>query len=338
MERMDNQSFQRVGVRWDVGGVASILAAVVLIVCAWGPTVSAQPRLGEPDYRFRKGDTIRIIVPERPTLNKDLVVDEAGAITFPLLGVIPVEGLTAAEAHEKIFQALRDYYPSMEKLDFTVEGVPSVAVYVTGEVVKPGKYTFASPPNLWEAVREAGGPTATAALDVVRIIKGGVAGAMPETVNVLAAMEQATTDSLPRLGDGDTVVLPSSKEIYVGSLGVNILGAVAKPGFYRLQGEHQDVMSVITLAGGMLPKAAVGDVKVVRTQPDGSTVTEKLELDKYIEKGESSYNPVLKPGDTVVVPEQNAWGYQFKTNFGLILSVIATAATVLLVIDRIKNP
>jgi polysaccharide export outer membrane protein len=335
---MENLSFQRVGIRRDVGRVVSILVSAGLIVCAWGTIVSAQPRIGEPDYRFRKGDTVRIIVPERPTLNKDLVVDQAGAITFPLLGVIPVEGLTAAEAHEKIFQALRDYYPSMEKLDFTVEGVPSVAVYVTGEVVKPGKYTFATPPKLWEAIREAGGPTGSAALDLVRIVKGGVAGAMPETVNVLAAIEQATTDSLPSLEDGDSVVLPSAKETYVGSQGVDVMGAVAKPGFYRLQGEHSDVMSVITMAGGLLPKAAVGDVKVVRKQPDGSTVTEELELDKYIDKGDPNYNPILRAGDTIMVPEQNAWGYQFKNNFGLILSVIATAATVLLVIDRMNNP
>jgi protein involved in polysaccharide export with SLBB domain len=318
--------------------VVLLAAAVCLIVSAIGVPAAAQPRLGDPDYRLKKGDTVRIVVPDRPTLSRDLIVNESGAVFFPLTGDIAIEGLTTAEAHEKIFLTLNDYYPSLARDDFTVEAVASVVVYVSGEVATPGRYIFANPPSLWEAIREAGGPTAGAALDIVRVVRGQGSESVTETVNVLSAIEQSRTDELPKLNDGDTVVLLSSRDTYVGEFGVNLVGAVAKPGFYRIQGEHKDVMSAVMLAGGFLPKAAIGGVKVIRTSEDGSTVTEELRLDQYMKKGDPALNPVLYPGDTVVVPEQNSWAYQFKTNFGIILSLIATTATVILVIDRINNP
>jgi len=313
-------------------------AAVAWIMGALGGSASAQPKFGDPEYRLKKGDKVRIVVPDRPTLSRDLVIGENGAIMFPLAGDVVIDGLTTVEAHEKIFQTLHDYYPSLTREKFTVEALASVVVYVSGEVATPGRYTFASPPSLWEAIREAGGPSSGAALDLVRVVRSQDGGSVTETVNVLSAIEEGRTDTLPRLNDGDTVVLSSARDTYVGSSGVNIVGAVVRPGFYRLQGEHDDVMSAVLLAGGFLPRAALGEVKIVRLLEDGSTVTEKLQLDKYTKSGDPAFNPPLRPGDTVVVPEQNAWAYQFKTNFGLILSLVATVATVFLVIDRINNP
>ncbi len=32
-------------------------------------------------------------------------------------------------------------------------------IYVQGEVIQPGKYEFIEEPNVWEAIREAGGAT-----------------------------------------------------------------------------------------------------------------------------------------------------------------------------------
>jgi polysaccharide export outer membrane protein len=313
------------------------LAIAVCVLTTLADLALGQAKLGDPDYRFKIGDRIRVTVPDRPAMNKEAVISQNGTVTVALVGEVIVEGLTTLEIHEKLFQALHDYYPSLTKSDFTVEGVPAVVVYVTGAVSAPGRYTFAKPPNLWQAIREAGGPTGEAALDVVRIVKDESKGGETKTINVLSTIEQGTTDELPVLDDGDTVVLLSTREIYVGSFGVSVLGAVVKPGFYRLQGEHVDVMSALVLAGGALPRASLGGLKIIRVQEDGSTVAEKVNLGEYIKTGDPKLNPSLKPGDTVVVPEQNAWAYQFKNNFGLILGLITTAATVFLVWDRIVN-
>jgi protein involved in polysaccharide export with SLBB domain len=156
-------------------------------------------------------------------------------------------------------------------------------------------------------------------------------------VNVLSAIEQGTTEGLPVLKDGDTIVILSTRETYIGSFGVTVVGAVLKPGFYRLQGEHRDLMSAVTAAGGLDRRASLGDVKIIRQLESGETITMKVNFSDYLKNGNPEANPGLLPGDTVSVTEQNAWAYQLKNNFGIIISVVATVATVILVIDRVNE-
>ncbi len=326
--------------RSEVGVCGRILVfvqAMMIVVMFSGVEVLAQAQLGDENYRVKVGDQIRFTVPDRPSMNREFTVDENGVITPALVGGIHVEGLTSREIHEKVYEALIEYYPSLKITDFSVEPIPGVVVYVTGEVAAPGRYVFGTPPTLWAAIREAGGPTGEAALDVVRVVSDESLGGTTETVNVLSAIEQGTTEGLPTVKDGDTIVILSTAETYIGAVGVTVAGEVLKPGFYRLQGEHQDLMSAIMLAGGPDSKASLGSVKIIRHLETGETVTLSVNLKEYLDKGNLENNPNLLPGDTVSVPAQNAWSYQIKNNFGIILSVIATAATVILVIDRTKD-
>jgi protein involved in polysaccharide export with SLBB domain len=233
-----------------------------------------------------------------------------------------------------VFQILHEYYPSLEKREFTVEAVPGLSIFVTGEVGTPGKYEFSTAPTLWQAIREAGGPTGEAALDAVRIVEDQSMGGKSRTVDVLSALEDGSTELLPVLRGGDTVVILSKDERYIGSLGVNVFGAVGRPGFYRLQSDHHDVMSAIIMAGGPTPVAKLSNVHVVRLLADGTPVTETYNLEKFLKKGDLTQNPDLFPGDTVSIPEKSAW---LRRNLPIILSLVATTATVILTIDRVNR-
>ncbi len=305
-----------------------VLGSDVLVVLA-----QLQPT--DPGYRFKPGDRIQITVPDRPSLNRELVIDERGFVSIPVVGDIEVGGLTRDEIQEKAYQALHEYYPSLQKQDFSIEPVPGMMVFVTGEVSTPGGYSFAKPPTLWQAIREAGGPTGDAALDAVRIVEDHSRGGNSRTVDVLSALEDGVTDQLPVLREGDTVVILSKDETYIGSLGVNVLGQVGKPGFYRLQSDHQDLMSAIIMAGGPTDLAKLSDVRVVRLLEDGTPYTQRLNLERFLNQGDLTQNPNLLPGDTVSVPQKSAW---FRRNIPIILSIVATTATVILVIDRVNSP
>ncbi|UCG51901.1 MAG: SLBB domain-containing protein [Candidatus Latescibacterota bacterium] len=309
-----------------------LVLALVLGLAADGSW--AQLRPGDPGYRFKPGDRISITVPDRPSMNRELIIDEKGVVTFPIAGDIEVVGLTQREIHDKMYQVLHEYYPSLEKQDFSVEAVPGLMVYVTGEVSRPGGYTFTDPPTLWEAIREAGGPTGEAALDAVRVVEDQSKGGASRTVDVLSALEKGSTDKLPVLRGGDTVVILSKDETYIGSLGVNVLGAVENPGFYRLQSDHRDVMSAIIMAGGPTGDASLSKITVVRVQDDRTPITQRVNLEKFLEDGDIAQNPLLLPGDTVNVAEKSRW---FRSNFPLFLSLVATTATVILVIDRVRE-
>ena len=62
-----------------------------------------QPARGE--YRVQQGDTIEISVAGIPELRQKTTVQSDGAVAFPLVGSLPVEGLTPAELRTEAAEA-----------------------------------------------------------------------------------------------------------------------------------------------------------------------------------------------------------------------------------------
>lgn len=314
------------------------MIAVLAGLAGFGDLAWGQVEPGEKDYRFRKGDTVYLSVPMRPSLNGDLVIDEKGAVVLPLIGSVDVAGLTLSEMHARVYQALRDLYPSLRETDVSIEPVLGWVIYLTGALTEPGRYSFSRPPRVWEAIRKAGGPTADAVLDVVRIVSADGDTSQSRTVDVLNALETGTVDQLPVLGKESTVVVPNRREDYVGAYAVNVLGAVAKPGFYRLPSEHHDLMSAILLAGGATDRGSLKKVTILRREQDDSMSARTVNLNRYLETGDVKSNPLLQGGDTVNVPGQSSISYQLKNNsLGLLVGLIAATASVLLVVEYYQD-
>ena len=69
-------------------------------------TLSTPAHAGE--YRMTPGDHVAIIVYNEPQLSGDFIVDDAGKLLMPLLGTVPIGGLTQAEAQKLIQDRLAD--------------------------------------------------------------------------------------------------------------------------------------------------------------------------------------------------------------------------------------
>ncbi len=311
--------------------LVSFLTAVLEL-----PAVLAQTADTMGGYRVGPGDRIFLSVPQRSDLNRDLIIKEGGIVTLPLIGDVNVGGMTAQEIQQKLLQALRDYYPSITRIDIDITQAVSQIIYISGAINNPGKYNFSTVPNVWDAIREAGGPAPTAALDAVRIIKDRSRGGTSVVVNVQAAMEGGSVDELPDLEAGDTVIIPVRAESYTGSFGVNVFGQVLRPGVYQLQA-RRDLVSAILLAGGPTEVASLGDIKIIRPHTDGTMVTVKIDLNKFLEVGEPYSNPKLNPGDTIYVPRQGRLTQLFKSDVGLLLNLVTTAVTVTALVITISN-
>jgi polysaccharide export outer membrane protein len=286
--------------------IIGLLAAVVD-----GLPAQAQPQTPQTppvNYRIGAGDRIFLSVPQRTDLNRELVVDENGRVTLPLIGDIQVGGLTAQDLESRLLIAIRDYYPSIETIVVSITQALSQVIYITGQVTTPGKYTFPTPPKLWGAIREAGGPLSTADLDRVRIIKDRSRGGTSTVVNVQQAIEFGTIEDLPDLDAGDTIIIPALEQVYTGSAGVNVIGAVVAPGVYRLKA-RQDLISAVLLAGGPVPEAKLDKLNIIRPNADGTIQTLEVNLDMYLKEGDPFSNPALRPGDTVSVPRISQWSY-----------------------------
>ncbi len=101
----------------------------------------------------------------------------------------------------------------------------------------------------------------------------------------------------------DPVVTVSIKK--VAGYKIYVIGKVNKPGEYVV-GRYVDVLQALTLAGGLTPFAAEGDIRVLRKQEaEDGTVKEIVIPFDYadVKKGRGlQQNIFLKSGDVVVVP------------------------------------
>jgi polysaccharide export outer membrane protein len=127
-------------------------------------------------YRVDSGDRLRVIVFGQTDLTNTFTVDRAGMISMPLIGNIPVRGLTTAEIADDIGQKLSRGYVRIP--DVSVEVDRYRPFFAMGEVNTAGQYAYVAGMTVQSAIAVAGGFTARAdqySVDVTRSINGQLA-------------------------------------------------------------------------------------------------------------------------------------------------------------------
>ena len=301
----------------------SILTALFLTAAA----LSLVTRdLNAQEVRLRPGDGIELNVPQRSELDRRLVIDDTGRISLPIIGEVMIGGMSVEDAEDVLLRALREFYPSIRAISVSLIGEESRRmIYVHGEVETPGKYGFGKNPTVWEAIREAGGATSTAALGTVRIIRAEGEGQRTFLVDLQAAIESGNLNDLPILEPGDAVIVPESTVIHAGTGSVRVIGAVRTPGPYMLTGE-KTLVDAILAAGGTADNADLKKVNVIRTLPDGAQLTLTFDLKRYLDTGDIRHNPLILPDDTVHVPAEASGLAVFKDPRFWLAAVTAYAA------------
>ena len=86
---------------------------------------------------------------------------------------------------------------------------------------------------------------------------------------------------------------------------INVLGQAYHQGQVIIQ-EDADLATLITTVGGITPNANPKKILVIRKYPDpDGTQFYKVNLKKFLKNGDRSSFVVLKPNDTVIIPEDN---------------------------------
>src|SRR5690606_37341193 len=121
------------------------------------------------DYRLGAGDAIRVIVFQNPDLTLETRVAESGSISYPLLGSVPVGGLSVSAAERLLEERLREgKFVKLPQVNIQVMQVKGNQVSVLGHVTRPGRYpleTFNT--RLLDMVATAGGIVPATGSDVV---------------------------------------------------------------------------------------------------------------------------------------------------------------------------
>src|SRR5713101_7469650 len=117
------------------------------------------------DYPIGPGDVLQISVPAMEELtNHRARVSGEGTITLPLIGVVPVAGLTEQQTRDEIRRRLAERYMYDPQVNLFVREYRSRQVAVIGAVNKPGLYNLAGEADtILDMISQAGGMTDTAA-------------------------------------------------------------------------------------------------------------------------------------------------------------------------------
>ncbi len=121
-------------------------------------------------YKINIGDKIRIQVFGEADLSLDSVkLSDAGTISYPFIGEIPIQGLTTSEIQQLITSKLKGDYLIDPKV--TVSVLQYREYYLYGEVNGTGSYPYAPGMTVRKAVTIAGGFSPYADKDEIKIIR-----------------------------------------------------------------------------------------------------------------------------------------------------------------------
>ncbi len=269
--------------------LAALVAALLL-----GPQAHAQAPAGAAaraapaaaaEYRIGAGDVLRVSVFQNPDLTLETRVSEGGSVSYPLLGVLKLAGLSVVEAERTIAEALKNgNFVRSPQVTIVVLQVRGHQASVLGQVGRPGRYPLESvDTRLTELVALAGGISPGGA-DTVVIT--GTRDGQPwrAEVDLPALFQPGKGGQDPVVLNGDTVWVDRQPLVY-------IYGEVQRPGPMRLERE-MTLLQALATGGGLTQRGTDKGIKVHRKGEGGK-----------VQVIEPAMTEPLREGDVVFVRE-----------------------------------
>ncbi|HJS57415.1 MAG TPA: polysaccharide biosynthesis/export family protein [Vicinamibacteria bacterium] len=277
-----------------------IAAVLVALVAAgvWAEEPAPSPTPPAAEYRVGPGDVLEVQVFGNDDLSRSASVQPSGAIHLPLIGEVPVSGLTVTEIQRKLVSLWgRDYLVSPQ-VEVRVTEYQSQFAFVVGEVNQPGRKPLRGRTRLIDVLVEAGGftPRASGELSIARsdgaFEDGGHTLRLRLAGGPMTPQDHVNLEIPLRNGD----IITAQPKQYV-----TVEGEVNRPGRYAIDGELS-VTGAISSAGG-LTRFGSHDVRVRRVDP-GSGATEIVKVDlKKVRDGKAP-DLALLPNDVVSIPRR----------------------------------
>jgi polysaccharide export outer membrane protein len=269
-------------------------------LAAAGPSAAAAAAMPQPaplpeakaaDLRLESlgmGDMVRITVFRNPDLTTEARVSERGTVLFPMIGEVPVAGLTPSQAGSRIADKLKaGRYVVNPEVTVSLAQVNSRQVSVLGSVMKPGRYPLDSTNvRLSDFLAVAGG-IAPGGSDEVTILTNRNGKQEKLEVDLGAMMRNGDLSKNLALEPGDTVFVQKAPMIY-------IYGEVQRAGAYPLQ-PHMTVMQALALGGGVTVRGTERGLQISRREGNGDTrridarLTDRVQPDDVIHVRESLF-------------------------------------------------
>jgi polysaccharide export outer membrane protein len=248
-------------------------------------------------YRIGPGDLLELKVFEVKELDQTVRVSEDGAITLPLLGRVPIEGLTQEGVVKKLTDLLSAKFVKNPQVTIFIKEYKNQQVAVLGAVANAGNYELVGRKNLLQIISMAGGFTEMAGNEIFILREGPDGKTQTIPIDLKDLVINANQALNVPIEPNDVINVPVDKEIRVF-----VMGRVTRPGAVKAKmSEGITLLQAIADAGGLAEGAKEGSITITRKDPAGREQKIRVNL-KDIIKGRKK-DIVLREGDVVFVPE-----------------------------------
>ncbi len=245
------------------------------------------------DYLLGVGDRIQMDVfnvPEYSGQNGKHQVSVDGALNLPLVGSIPVQGMTIEQATEAVKQQYAQYL-QRPLITLTLMSARPMQIAISGEIQRPGSYSFSTSgnaangaiaagvsnssslnlPRVTQLLQMAGGVTALADIRQIQIRRTQPGSPFEQviSINLWELLHSGDLNQDVTLRDGDTVYIPTvtdldrmeARQVAASNfasqttqpISVAVVGQVNRPGTHTLTAEVAPTVDSSNSAGMTMP-------------------------------------------------------------------------------------
>lgn len=259
----------------------------------------------DDDWKLKAGDRVVYeVLEEREEEPLLLVVNGSGELLVPLIGRIEAQGKTSKTLAYEIKEELEKefFHRATVVISQREEDRNRGRVSVIGEVRRQGEQIIPvdSPLTVSQAIMQSGGFSSEADRTKVSVVGKGEEQARLE-IDLGAMLESGDLSQDPVLRPGDAVIVPradqSQSQVYV-------LGAVNAPGLYSIRGSNFTLSQVILMAEGFTRFARKNKVRLISKDSQGEKTEREVDVGQILDGGDRGEDPVIRPGDMVIVDEK----------------------------------
>lgn len=139
-------------------------------------------------YPLGTGDVISIIVYGEDDMKRERIrLTDAGTISYPVLGELPVRGKTVGDLEKLITEGLRGRYLVNPRVSVTIDQYRPF--FINGQIKSGGSYPYQPGLTVRKAVTIAGGFTERASLSKISVVRDGDTSHTPVRVDLDAPIQ-----------------------------------------------------------------------------------------------------------------------------------------------------
>jgi polysaccharide export outer membrane protein len=236
---------------------------------------------GAAELLLGPGDVVKVTVYNNPDLTTETRVTEKGEITFPLIGAVPVTGLSTADAEKKIANQLESGgFVKHAQVNLIVTLLQSKQVSVLGQVNRPGRYPIDGKRTVLDMLALAGGVSVDGG-DTVSLIRKRDGKTTRDVIDIVKMIRDGDLNKDLEMNADDVLFVERAPRFY-------IYGEVQRPGPVRLE-RGMTVLQALASGGGLTTRGTERGLRVKRRDDNGKEVIVDVKPDELVRNDDVIY-------------------------------------------------